>query len=370
MEILTPIAISRSAVVTRKTCEMKRYRNYHQKLSDDQMTAGIVPRVEGRGAIPRIRGVILHDAMANYFEQKDWRTQIKIDCEQKFQGILPDVCQNAAMVRDQTTLIRRIVLGWIATREQYFNDFKVVSAEQEWLWKMHPLVHQSLRLDRVLRKIPENSLAIIDFKTMKSPDKNWIERMMNSEQTHLYLTALKEVTKEWVFGAIYEGIIVGSLTDEGLQKSPFVMAYQKGDGPLMPRGVAGSKQVRIDEWEDADWLEWIIRHDELKNLFTTTGPLCPPMDVMLQTKVATIHGELRWAERMEELKQIEQTYGLDSFEYQSTLENLVEKNSEACLKYGWEYACPYYHQCWSGMSADDEMFTARVDHHGEKEIQE
>jgi len=33
------------------------------------------------------------------------------------------------------------------------------------------------------------------------------------------------------------------------------------------------------------------------------------------------------------------------------------------LKYGWEYACPYYDHCWKGFEFD-EKFAARVDHHG------
>ena len=352
---MNPVNISRSAVVTRKTCEMKRYLNYEATLDEAQTTPGLVPLSEGtpRSLLPRLRGQILHAVAEKIFLQDPW------------EAFLHDACQvlDPSMRDEQEVLIRRALKGWVQIRGELLADFTTISSEAEWSWALSPEVSQSLRLDRVLRRTDDGTLAILDFKTMRAPDKNWIERLLNSEQTHLYIQALRERSQEWVMGMIYEGIIIGTLDESGHQKSPFVMGYQKRDGSLSPTYVAGAPKVYTLGWPDDQWLQWASDTGILRELYCTTGPLLPPFAQLLATKANTIGGELRWHGRMTALARVATAEGRTSDIYQERLAQLVEKNPDACLKYGWEYACPYHRICWDGATPDADTYRAREDHH-------
>lgn len=348
------IFISRSAVVTRKTCEMKRFWNYHAKPFAQEVPGIVLKETTPKSQLPKVRGQIFHEAAAKMFAQEDWATYIDKACAE----LLPP-----ELVQEQSVLIRRALLGWSIVRQEVLQDYEVVSAEQEWTWNLNPEVAQSLRLDRVLRRKEDGNLAIFDFKTMKSPDRNWIERMQNSEQTHLYIQALKERTNEWVLGMIYDGLIIGSLDEEGHQKSPFVRAYRKKDGSYSAKYVAGAPAVLTLDWPDSKWLEWIQQSGMLNELYCTTGPLLPTTEQLMRTKAATASAELRWHKRTQYLEEIENNFGLESEEYQNAFETLVERNPDACLKYGWEYACPYHKLCWGGEIPTEDIFTSREDHH-------
>lgn len=349
--------ISRSAVVARKTCEMKRFWNYHARPFHDEVVAGIVPRESSpRSELPRVRGQIFHEAAAKLFAGEDWITYVNTECSAKLH---PDVHP-----AEQAALIRRALLGWTVVRAEVLADYTVVSAEQEWSWALTPELHQSLRLDRILRRNDDGTLLIFDFKTMKSPDPNWVERLQNSEQTHLYIQALKERSAEWVMGMMYDGLIIGSLDDEGHQKSPFVRAYRKRDGSLSAKYVAGAPQVSTLDWTDQDWLAWAKETQILGDLYCTTGPLLPPSDQLLATKANTIGAETRWTERLAALRAVGEAYGFDSEDYLDLFHQSVERNPDACLKYGREHACPYHSLCWQGAYPDPDLFVSREDHHG------
>ena len=355
---MKPITISRSSVVTRKTCEMKRFMNYHMKMTPEQGTPGIVPVSAGtsKSLLPRVRGQILHAAAERIFLNHTWEAITQF---------INDECQvlDESMRAEQAVLIRRALLGWLNQRLEFINDFVTVSSEAEWQWDMDYGINLSLRLDRILRRKSDQALAILDFKTMRAPDKNWIERMQNSEQTHLYIQALRERSNEWVLGMVYEGIIIGSLDDDNHQKSPFVRAYAKRNGEYSPKYISGAPVVSTLDWSDDQWLDWAIRTNILQELYCTTGPLLPPFNQLVGTRNSTVFAELRWYGKLEQLDSIEAQYGVDSEDYHVAMERLIEKNPDACLKYGWEYACPYHSVCWNGAIPDAETFEPREDHH-------
>jgi hypothetical protein len=338
------ITISRSAVVTRKTCQMKRYWNYHAQPFGDTLTPGIVPlNASPRSQLPKIRGQIFHDAAAKLWANAPWQDWVTDTCRAR---LAPE------MAEEQATLIRRALLGWTVVRGEMLNDYAVVSAEQEWTWNITPDVRQALRLDRILRRNDDGTLAIFDFKTLRAPDKNWIERLQHSEQTHLYIQALKSRSEEWVAGMIYDGIIIGSLDEDNHQKSPFVRAYRRKDLTLSPKYVAGAPSVSTLDWPDEQWLEWSQHTGILPELYCTTGPLLPTSAQLMQTADATAEAERRWALTLEEVA-----------EQPEALTRLIERNPDACLKYGVEYACPYHGLCWRDEWPDDTQFVSREDHH-------
>lgn len=356
IEAAPPIMISRSAVITRKTCEMKRYLNYHEQLTEAQDTPGVVPNEEAsiKGSVPRLRGQILHGAAEKLF------------LEEPLDPYLDEACLVLdPQVRDeQKVLIRRALKGWAVHRQSMLDTYTTMSSEQEWQWQMCEGVTQSLRLDRVLRSNEDQTLAILDFKTMRAPDKQWVARMMHSEQTHLYIQALRERSDEWVSGMIYEGIIIGSLNAQLQQKSPFVAGYLcRGDERIHARYMPGGKRVSLLGISDEEWLQWAQSQHILEELYCTTGLLLPSFAQLLETKNSVMSAELRWADRVQVLAQDARVNGRQSDSYRTNLEMLVEKNPDACLKYGLDYICPYHRMCWDGEQLDDSIYKAREDHH-------
>lgn len=351
---LAPIQISRSAVVTRKLCPMKRWWSYHALHPDVPATTqvgGLDPvRPSTPTVTPILRGQWIHRALEHAIRQAtgqpdDWALRPQIEAD------LPGLSEPVATGWE--TLIRRLTWGWMTVRgTQLLDRYQPISAEQEWAWSLHPLVAQSMRMDQIWRDRTTGRLLIVDFKTLAKPDANWGERYAMSDQTHSYVQALIERTQEPVLGIQYEGLLIGTADEDlGCQRSPYVTAYAKGQ-TLSPTYSPGSRVVRLPaEWDDATWQAWLPR-PVLESLFCTTEPLLPATAQLLQTKAATVHAEIQWASLAAEVE-------ADP----SKREALIERNPDACLKYGWGHACPYLHLCWSGFEPDADTFMPRVDHH-------
>ncbi len=361
------IQISRSAIATRKLCEMKRYRGYHQLHPDydpQKQVGGIQPIDETTSGWAKSRGQLIHTCLEKAVRGEDWQGWLVAQ-----PPFLPEPfgTLEKPMAELWLPLIRRAVKGWLQTRwvGNLELDYAPMSAEEEWSWALHPLVAQSLRMDQIWRRKRDGGLLIVDFKTLSRPDANWIDRLRNSDQTHLYVQALVERTQEPVIGIQYEGIILGSKDKDGRHKSPFVNGYSKGQFAVHTKWVPGSAYYANIHWSDAEWQNWVL--GDVNDLYTTTGTLYPPPSQLLQTKDATVAAELSWADKMAQLEACAQTYGADSDEHASLLGRLVERSNDACLKFGWGYACPYMGSCWDGAAIDKDAFQPRVDHHAVEE---
>lgn len=346
------ITISRSAVATRKLCPMKRYWAYHAPHPDlpvETQVGGLTPVTEG-SALAKLRGQWFHTLMAHVIRGRD------LDAAIADEGGRPDT-----LPLEQHVLIRRAIRGWLQVRgTALLADYAVQSTEAEWEWSLDPLVTQTLRLDAILRHRETDRLLILDYKTLARPDTNWIDRLRDSDQTHLYLQALTERTEELGIAMQYEGIILGTFDAETQQqKSPFVSAYHK-HGVLSPTWSAGSTRVSTLDWADDEWLTWIT--PVLPSLYCTTGPLAPPPDQLLATKRATLHAELQWADTLAQLDAVP-----DEYTRAYLREALIERHPDSCLKYGKGHACPYVPLCWHGAYPDIDTYQSRTDHHAPKE---
>jgi hypothetical protein len=71
---------------------------------------------------------------------------------------------------------------------------------------------------------------------------------------------------------------------------------------------------------------------------------------------------MEWADKV---AQIEAEPDEEAKEHR--LHMLVERNADACLKFGWGYACPYMGLCWDGATPDSESYSPRIDHHAIEE---
>jgi|GEM_PF-1569063 len=350
MMAVAPIQISRSAVVTRKLCPMKRWWSYHAlhpEVPVETQVGGLTP-VQPPAVTAILRGQWIHRAMQQAISltmgQSDpWSLSDQIQTDIP---TLSPIIQN-----DWDTLIRRLVWSWMLVRgHNLLTRFQPISAEQEWIWSLHPLVAQSMRMDQIWRERRTGQLLILDFKTLSRPDANWTQRIMMSDQTHSYVQALTERTQEHLLGIQYEGLLIGTMDiDLGCQKSPYLTAYQRGES-LIPTYSSGSRVVRTD-WDDATWQAWIPR-SVLDSLFCTTDIIHPSSNQLLQTKAATVTAEIHWASLVAEVEAAPEKR-----------EALIERNADACLKFGWGHACPYLQLCWYNSIPDCDTFMPRVDHH-------
>jgi len=308
-------------------------------------------------ALPKVRGAIFHDlslAIIQGAGQKEW-SELLASKAQSFPPSIRAV---------QEVLIRRAMMGWQLIRgHQWASEFDVISAEENWVWPITPTIHEPLRLDKILQRKEDGALGIFDYKTMGSVSTTWVERMDVSDQTHLYLQALKERSDQWVIGMCYDGVVIGKL-EKGIQRSPFVTGWKK-NGKVMPKWSQGAEFTDLSTFEDEKWLEWIQKTGMLTELYPTTGWSNPPPDQLLQTKRSVGRGEEEWAFRVGLVEDVRNAYGEDSAEYQESL-GLIEKNPEACYKYGFGHACPFVNQCWRGAQVGDQ-FEPRQDHHAEGE---
>lgn len=354
------IRVSRSAIATRKGCEMRRYLGY------DLRGHGISP-VEFKEskdtisleALPKVRGQLFHElslAIVQGASSKD----VKELVAEKSTVFPPSI----RMI--QSTLIRRAMMGWELIRSPWWKaNFDVMSAEKSWTWQLSQRVQEPIRMDKILRHKDTGALGIFDFKTIGSVDPNWIRRMETSDQSHLYIQALKEYTDEWVMGMCYDAVVIGRWDKKkGIQKSPFVLGYLK-NGTVNGKWLAGSSDYDLTSFSDEKWLEWIQKQpDMLESLYITSGFINPPPSVLLHTKNSVARAEEEWYDRVQIVEDGRHQYGEDSPEYGELLA-LIERNSQECYNYGWDYACPFINQCWNGQKIDQEDFVQREDHHKE-----
>jgi hypothetical protein len=354
------IRVSRSAIVTRKECEMKRYQQYEmdatgydvKDFKETQDTISV-------GSLPKVRGALFHElslAIVQGAQQTDIRELVDVRSK-----VFPP-----SMRKIQSTLIRRAMLGWELIRGVWWRQhFDVESAELAWDWQISDHVIEPLRMDKILKFKSNGHRLIFDFKTISSVDPNWIHRMESSDQTHLYIQALKENTDEWVAGMCYDAVIIGKWDKKKIQqRSPFVLGFQKA-GSISAKWSAGSADVDLCDYEDHKWLDWIQKQPgTLDALYATTGTINPPPHILLHTKNSVARAEEEWYNRISLVEMARKQYGPESPQYESLL-GLIEKNSGQCYKYGFEYACPFVQQCWRGQPIDPEEFHPRIDHHQE-----
>lgn len=339
----------------RKACEMKGYLTYYYRRTG--VTPKDFPEQSGEvsmAALPKVRGTIFHElslAIVEGATSKDVHELL-----QHHASVLP-----SSVRASQTTLIRRAMLGWELVRGEWWRQhFDVVSAEDAWTWQLSPMIAQPLRMDKILKRKADGLLGIFDFKTLTSVDPNWSRRMMISDQTQLYVQALKEYSKSWILGMCYDGVVVGSMR-KGVQKSPFITGYLK-NGVISAKWSAGSESVDLSDYSDAKWLEWMQKQPgTLEDLYCTTEFLNPPPIHLLHTKASMARAEEEFHYRVGIVEGIREAHGEDSDAYEQAL-GLIEKNPEQCFKYGVDFACPFVLQCWDGHKVDD-TFEPRKDHH-------
>lgn len=361
--------VSRSAIVTRKLCEMKRYYAYHMLHPDyDAAQAGGLTPVEealATSGFSKVRGQLIHECLDRALQGQDWEGWLKQQphmLPQPF-GLLPEEVQKQWFV-----LIRRAVKGWLKVRwEGHLSEiYERVSSEEEWQWSLHPLVVQSLRMDQIWRRKRDGHLLIVDFKTLGRPDANWVDRLRNSDQTHLYIQALAERSQQPVLGMQYEGIVIGTKDRDGNHWSDFTNGYMDRSGMQYQQAYkSGWQKITTLHLRDEEWFRDYIKPAELDELFPSTPAFYPPPAQLIQTKDATVAAEVAWADKMAQLEECAADYGPDSQEYETLKGRLLERNSDACLKYGWGHACPFMSLCWDGQRPDRESFQPRVDHHVE-----
>jgi hypothetical protein len=335
--------ISRSEIGTIISCQERAYATYRED--------GTGYTVSGAEAnITTLQGQALHDGGQIIFDQgpqSNWKDKVT-----ERLSILPEPHRTI-----RTTLIRRALLGWSIKRyPEIIREWKPLGAEVPWKWEFAPGFRQPLRMDDLMEHRSHAGLAIFDFKTAGSPDLNWTERKKNSKQTHLYIKALKDVSGRHVSGMMYDCIEIGKWDNKKeIHKSPFVLGYQNKSGTVSHKYVYGAPIVDLTLWDDDKWLEWALKSNALEGLYWNTGLISPPDDQLIRTHEATIIQVQDWALKLAKVN--------NSIDPRAEANRQFQRNDEACLTYGWELKCPFYHRCWKGHKIDAETFEPRKNHH-------
>ncbi len=367
------IRISRSAVATRKLCPMKRYWEYHAPHPDVPEAGPVGIRPTGLVRAELSRGTLLHAMIEQGLraqQQHSGHSEQTTPAMAAIEAVADDAMEGLELSRPEIAMIRRAAKGWFVFEyPRIAQEYLLLSTEEEWQWAMSPLITQNLRMDSLWKHRHNGTLMILDYKTMASMDVSWIMRMRLSEQTHLYIQALKERTQAHNIHMQYEAIVLGRTEDRGpgaLPRGPLTNVYLTAHGEMTfdvrrsPAGAKGRHPIPVGV-TDPEWLALVTREGVQDSIYATSGPLMIPAVHLLATKAATVMAEMRWADT---IAQIEAAPSPEV--RQLRVETLVERCSDACVKYGMARPCPYHELCWDQVAPDSD-FAPRIDHHAAKE---
>lgn len=378
--------ISRSAIATRRSCQVKRYFAYDYAGTGLERTTASLPLAGGlslHAALARIGmganvDQVIADVCAAYAEEVGGRG---------VNGTLPE--HLAFLIHEQQTLIEGLIRGWVHFRlPLILEEYEPVSIEQEWLVDMGDGFELPLRIDWLERHRGTGLLHIRDFKGQGYLRDGWREHYLHDLQTLLYPEAVERHTGEYVGGIEYEALLKGARKkggekspwpDRELQQSPLCYGYAiegKGAVEYQAAYTARKGARKFAVWEEfADVEDWLTLHlDEptWRELYAVTGMISPTKAERARALTAVKRGEEGYATHLQWIKDdlaagvpLEETLGL-----------WLEPDTSVCYQFGTRHACEFHAVCpfAGGASGIEEepvesgRFRLRADHHaGEME---
>lgn len=290
--------------------------------------------------------------------------------------------QQPERLSEMTALCQGIVYGWY--RQRYpvlLEDYNILDAEKSYTWKISEDFDYNFRIDALLERKDDKRLVILDFKTTKKCDGEWARMFEHDIQSILYCRAAEEVLGITdLLGMQFEGMAKGfARTDTSrkspfygmmIQYSPYCYGYQDRDGGYHAEYHAS--YTRIRSWEHMtipEWYDNVIAHTpEADDLFA----IVPPFKPLAKTTQLVIDSIVREEDlhhaKVRRLAKVNQDYP----ELVIPMENqLFERHTDHCLRYGSDYRCSAYDICWtSGVREDLDAhgFVPRVPNHTEDNV--
>lgn len=385
----------RSRIVTRESCERKRFLNYDLEIDGEPV--GIQRR---SSSLPLLNGIEIHEAHARILAGEPLesviammrrRYQDQVAAKPIYDPSGPDPKQ---LVREQMFLLeamlRAFVLVWVP---RILDEYDVVCIEKPMDWRLAENLVQKLRFDVVLRRKGDGMLVILDYKTMPYISDVWAKKHERSRQTSLYILAAQELFKEPVEIA-YLGMVKGKhakdtaksspFFGQKIQATPYLYAYMLEGGTVgnvyeaKYTNKKGFAKIRtydsvpggIKEWIDHLWYEkrWVLNEQ-----FTFNPPFAPTQKEMHRVKELVVMEELNYIEMAQQYNKLHR-YAVEVGDERGLIHaqefldyHVAPMREEVCFQYGTDNVCQFYDVCFNDGAyervLEDPAFEPRESHH-------
>lgn len=371
----TPVFIDRSRIKARQDCPTYRYYHYHKKLPDDPNIVGLQKPLPARHfAI----GLIVHKGLETLLKTGDIREANGKDVD----ALLLEYFPNSETERREVEyLCKGLIYGWYKERyDAIIRDYEVLECEKTYQW---PILQQNgktyfynFRVDVLLKRRDDGRIAILDFKTAKKCDDEWMRMFEHDLQPILYTRAIDELLEIDCLGMIFEGLVKGSTRVDTAKSSPFYGSFIQYSplcyGYKTPNGfqleyVKGAEKIFVgDYFTVEDWYDKVVQYQLNEPLFVHIPPVKPAPIISQNVINSIIFSETNFQRHIDDIDEITQN-APELLSYYET--SRIEKHTSNCIKYGSEYQCPFYDICWTQGVADDPLahgYIPRVQNHLEE----
>ena len=372
---VTPLRPSRTAIQTRRDCEMKRFWQFGAFGTGLEPVGVSLPLIGGQtghaALAPILMGepvdVVIAEQLTRYAEE------VRASGVQGFTGDLD------FLIKEQQTLLEGLIRGWVRWRlPLIMEEYEPISAEQEWIVPFADDFQLPLRVDGLLRHRERRTLAIPDLKFISSLRDGWLESKLHDLQTLLYVEGVERVTGEYVEGMFYDSLVKGSrkaatesspFAGRTLQQSRLCYGYKVESKDAVTyqsdyTARKGARQVAVwEEMPPEDWWAGYLPEETWKELYSTTGLISPTVDERQMVIRQVVDAERRYAK---------QRYWIEGEVISGeplteAVNRHLEPNTQHCYQYGTQYRCPFYSICYEPLVAADPLgsglYRPRVDHH-------
>ncbi len=343
---------------------MLRYVGYHLPNKPDE-PAGLAPKFPGYNfAI----GLCVHKGLeillktSGDIEAALAATATELDLYFNFDPIVRG---------EMGALCQGMVYGWFKQRYPVIlQDYTIECAEETYTWKVNDDFSYTFRVDAFLKRRDDDRLMILDFKTAKKCDGEWARMFEHDLQPILYNRALEEILGITnILGMQFEGLVKGSHRKDTSRKSPFYgmtiqyspycYGYEDRSGNLHADYHAAYTRVRsweklpINRWYD----EVLANTPDADDLFAVVPEIKPGPYIIEATLASVLSEEALFNAKVQRCYHIAK----NAPELLATTENqLFERHTGHCLKYGSDYRCFAYDLCWTAGVRDNPEEAALV----------
>lgn len=375
---MSAVFLDRSRIKSRQECPTYRYLHYHKRIEDNPEVIGL------QRPLPATHygvGLIVHKGLEILLLTGDIKKAMGSDVD----ALLYEYFPNNTHLRDEMTyLCKGLIYGWWKERyEAICRDYDILDVEKTFQWPIHSDGrHEYLynfRIDALLKRKDDGRIAILDFKTSKKCDDEWMRMFEHDLQPILYTKAIDELLGVDCIGMIFEGLVKGhqridtakssKFHGKFVQYSPLCYGYKSQDGFHISY-IKGTEKFFVGEYFSVeDWYDKFVSQQLDEPLFVHVPPIKSPPVIAQNIVNSIIYAEHNFQRILDDITQLSQTYPNLVPHCESTR---IEKHTNHCFRYGSEYQCPFYDMCWTQGVSDAPLehgYIPRVQNHSEEVLE-
>jgi len=203
-------------------CPFRAYANHRLKVRD--LPGPVI------GLPANVLGSILHEVLQRFWENiKSQQELLSINTaslEILVAEIIADVLRTKArfyphtmtesFIALESTRLKNLLLNWFE-EERKRGDFDVLATEHKVQWK-HAKLTFEMRIDR-LDKTEHGNLVLVDYKSGKNSEINWLDERQTEPQLMLYLQAVESSEEGTVDGLFIAQVHIEESRYKGISNS-------------------------------------------------------------------------------------------------------------------------------------------------------